>query len=379
MLGWKDIMSTSFGALHSKIDRIRSNSSFILTVARRKPQFLSRLATGAFHALVLRKPRLRFMDIAVDYACNMKCTHCSAASLGRKRDKQLTLEEYERFADLLCAEGCLIFHFTGGEPLLRQDLEDVIRAFKPERCGISIQSNGLLATRDRLKSCRDAGADIFCVSIDSGIPEEHDKFRNSPGAFNLAIKALDSARDLGYQTMISTCLSHENIDSEGFLKAVRIAEDRGIWCSINLAAPTGNWRECGSFMLTDEDQLKWREFVRNHPLTHIDLQHNWRTVGCGAIKEKLYLTAYGDVMPCPFIQISFGNLRKEGISAIRKRALKYPKFAAYWPKCLATEDREFIEVNPCYRYTDEGTLPISWETVPEFSQYMTTPIEGSGT
>lgn len=363
---------------NSKMSRIYSNATLILNVAKRKPKFLARLGAGAFRAIILRQRRLRFIDVAIDYACNMKCKHCSAVSLGRKNEDLLTKEEYAQLADQLCAEGCLIFHFTGGEPLLRRDLEDVIRSFKPERCGISIQSNGILATRERLKSCREAGADIFCVSIDSGIPAEHDAFRNSPGAFNLAKNALDNARDLGYQTMISTCLSHGSIGREGFLKAVQIAEERGIWCSINLAAPAGNWRECDEFMLTEEDQLQWREFVKKHPLMHIDLQHNWTAVGCGAIKEKLYLTAYGDIMPCPFIQVSFGNLRTENIRDIRNRALRYPKFATYWPKCLATEDREFIENNPCYHHTDSGTLPLPWKDVPEFAQYMMASIRRDG-
>ncbi|MCL2220346.1 MAG: radical SAM protein [Chitinispirillia bacterium] len=306
----------------------------------------------------------------MDYACNMKCSHCSAVTLVQTQAKQLTLDDYSRLADQLCKEGCLIFHFTGGEPLLRKDLEDIIRTFKPKRCGISIQSNGILASRVRLELLRKAGADIFCVSIDSGIPEEHDTFRNYPGAFNLAIEALDNARDLGYQTMISTCLSHANIDSEGFLKAVALAEERGIWHSINLAVPAGNWRECNEFMLTDDDQHKWREFVRRHPLCHIDLQHNWKAVGCGTVKEKLYLTAYGDIMPCPFIQVSLGSLREESIKTIRKRAMLYPKFAKYWPQCLAAEDREFIESNPCYQHNSDSVMPMPWKSVPELYKYM---------
>jgi len=352
------------------IDRALSNAVFLLNLAKRKPKFFTRLVSGGFRTIVMRQNRLRFLDVAVDYACNMKCSHCSAVHLGRWGKARLTLDEYTSLADQLCKEGCLIFHFTGGEPLLRRDLENIIKAFKPERCGISIQSNGLLADRSRLESLREAGADIFCVSIDSGIPEEHDAFRNYSGAFIKAIEAVDNAMSLGYQTMISTCLSHANMDSEGFLKAVALAEERGIWCSINLAVPAGNWRECEEFMLTEQDQRKWRVFVKEHPLCHIDLQHNWKAVGCGTVKEKLYLTAYGEVMPCPFIQVSLGNLREEDIRAIRRRAFKYPKFAKYWPQCLAAEDREFIENNPCYLLQEEIALPAPWSDVPEFAKYM---------
>ena len=354
------------------INRILSNAGVLYNLAKRKPRFMARLVYGGFCAIVLRQNRLRFMDIAVDYECNMKCSHCSAVNLsrGHKVEERLTREDYTFLADQLCKEGCLIFHFTGGEPLVRNDLEDIIQAFNSNRCGISIQSNGILATPCRLKSLREAGADIFCVSIDSGIPKEHDEFRNYPGSFKLAIEALDNAKKLGYQTMISTCLSHANIDSEGFLKVVAMAEERGIWCSINLAVPAGNWRECDEFMLTEDDQRKWREFVRKHPHCHIDLHHNWKAIGCGTVKEKLYLTAYGEVMPCPFIQVSLGNLREEELSKIRKRALLYPKFAEYGPLCLAAEDKEFIENNPCYQQDDSVVLPVSWKNVPEFARHM---------
>jgi len=363
-------MEYSFARSGFRKGRAYSNALMLLNVAQRKPKFLARLAGGWFRAVILRQQRLRFMDVAIDYACNMKCSHCSAVSLGRKKEQKLTLNDYASLADQLCNEGCLIFHFTGGEPLLRSDLEDIIRACKPECCGISIQSNGILADRKRLKSLREAGADIFCVSIDSGIPREHDEFRNYPGAYDLAVEALDNAVELGYQTMISTCLSHENIGSEGFLKAVALAEERGIWCSINLAAPAGNWRECDKFLLTEDDQRKWREFALHHPLYHIDLQHNWKNVGCGTIKEKLYLTAYGEIMPCPFIQVSLGDIRTESMRTIRERALRYPKFAEYYPKCLAAEDRYFIENNPCYRHCDKIALPVPWKDVPELAKYM---------
>jgi len=338
------------------------NFAFLRRICLRKPAFLARLVNGFFQARVLKRMRFRFMDIALDYACNMRCQHCSAHDLKRRDVPKLSVEEYERIADVLCREGCLIFHFTGGEPLLRRDLEEVIRAFKPHRCGISIQSNGLLASRRRLLSLQRAGADIFNVSIDSGVPEEHDAFRRCPGAFEKALAAVDTAIDLGYSTSVSTCISHTSLRSEGLRRIIEFTESRGIWCYFNLAVPAGNWRDCEEFLLTPEDQKEVRRLLRETPHCRIDWHSNWYRVGCGTIKEKAYLTAYGDVMPCPFIQISLGNLREENMGAIRRRALRIPEFREYYPGCLAAEVRSFIEKTPCYS-GDAGQLPVSYRDV----------------
>ena len=84
--------------------------------------------------------------------------------------------------------------------------------------------------------------------------------------------------------------------------------------------------------------------------------------GCGAVKEILYLTPYGDVLPCPFLHISLGNALEESVKVIRQRALQNPYFAVYYQKCLASTDEEFIE-----RYLSKtfeaDQLPLRWDRV----------------
>jgi molybdenum cofactor biosynthesis enzyme MoaA len=144
------------------------NADFLARVFAPKPRFVARTSLNYARATLLGERRLRFMDIAVDYECNLSCAHCSALPLKQPQGQRLSVEEYSKLARTLRDAGVVLFHFTGDEPLLRKDLEDVIAAFDPRSCGISIQSNGFPATRNRLESLRSAGADIFCVSLDSG-------------------------------------------------------------------------------------------------------------------------------------------------------------------------------------------------------------------
>lgn len=323
--------------------RFLSNAGLVSKIFVRKPRFLARTIKGFIRATLLNEHRMRFMDIAVDYACNLSCTHCSALPMQRLDEKPLSVEEYRKIADDLRREGVVLFHFTGGEPLLRKDLEEIIRAFDPDKSCISIQTNGFPATPKRLQSLRKAGVDILCVSLDSGIEKEHDDFRGRDGSYNKVLEVQRMAKDMGFVTMVSTCVSHENIRSDGLRKVISLTKEMGVSCQFNLAVPTGHWQDNLSIVLTEDDKVEVRRLLKENRHCRLDLNHNWSKVGCGAIKEKLYLNPYGDVLPCPFIQISFGNLKRESVHEVRKNALSIEQFREYWPECLAAEDRLFME------------------------------------
>ena len=323
--------------------RITSNVHFIRKVLLRKPKFLARTLVNYARATLLHDHRMRFMDIAVDYKCNLSCTHCSALPMQRTDEAPLSVDEYKTIAADLRRAGVVLFHFTGGEPLLRKDLEDIIRAFAPDKCCISVATNGLAATPKRLRSLRAAGVDFLCLSLDSGIEAEHDSFRGRDGAYKKVLDVLSLARAMGFIASVSTTVSHENIRGEGLRKLIALTKDMGIACQFNLAVPVGHWRDNASVVLTDDDQREVRRLLHENPHCRLDLYHNWSKVGCGTIKEKLYLNPYGDVMPCPFIQIAFGNVKHDTIRQIRENAFKIDQFRDYWPLCLAAEDHDFIE------------------------------------
>lgn len=339
--------------------RFISNVGLIGKVFIRKPKFLARTIANFTRATLLNEHRMRFMDIAVDYACNLSCTHCSALPMHRPGEQPLSVEEYKKIADDLRREGVVLFHFTGGEPLLRLDLEEIIRAFSPDKCCISIQSNGFPATPKRLQSLRAAGVDIFCVSLDSGIEKEHDQFRGRDGSYKKVMEVLGLAKDLGFITTVSTCVSHENIRSEGLHKVIALTKEMGISCQFNLAVPTGHWQDNTAIVLTEEDKIEVRRLLKENRHCRLDLYHNWSKVGCGTIKEKLYLNPYGDVMPCPFIQVAFGNLKHETVRNVRENAFKIEQFREYWPECLAAEDRDFMA--QVTRFSEGSKAPIYFD------------------
>jgi MoaA/NifB/PqqE/SkfB family radical SAM enzyme len=108
------------------------------------------------------------------------------------------------------------------------------------------------------------------------------------------------------------------------------------------AAPVGAWEGNKDIVLTKDD-LEYIEGLRKkHLFLRRDVDANFVERGCGAVKEAVYLTAYGDVLPCPFIHISLGNVLEEPLEKIRKRGLEIKYFNHYHKKCLAAEDRNFM-------------------------------------
>lgn len=79
------------------------------------------------------------------------------------------------------------------------------------------------------------------------------------------------------------------------------------------------------------------------PRIRRDLYPHIARVGCPAVKESLYMTAYGDICPCVFMHIAIGNIREHALRDIRKNALRLKEFTSYPSKCLAGKDYDFIK------------------------------------
>ena len=89
-----------------------------------------------------------------------------------------------------------------------------------------------------------------------------------------------------------------------------------------LAVPAGRWQDNLDILITGEDMEYIRELTKKSPYIRTDFEANFVHWGCGAMKEILYLTPYGDVLPCPFMHISFGNALDEPIATIQKHGIR---------------------------------------------------------
>ena len=338
------------------------NVVYLSKILIRKPVFFIRLVINYLTLIISPKKRpLRFVDVAITYKCNFRCKHCSSSVMFNPTKELLSPKEWGVVARKLLDAGALVINITGGEPLLRPDIYDIISAFQPFKVLVAVQTNASLITEKELIKLKKIGVDSINISIDSADPDIHDEFRNHPGAFQKTISAMDLVRKHGFNLCISYTLTHDNIKSQDRENIVALSKKYGTYLSYNLAVPIGFWSGNYLNLITKSDREYLNEILSEYPRSRTDFETTYFRRGCGAIKEKVYLTAYGEVMPCPFIQISFGNLLHESLDAIRNRAYQFKYFREYFTDCIAAENHEFILNTRCYvKEAHQFELPIPY-------------------
>ncbi len=342
------------------VQRFIDNFRFVFQ-PRRKPKLLKQIGSSYLKYLTARtfqdRP-LRNVDIALSYSCNLTCSHCSCESM-KKNAPRLNEKELMRVANEAQNLGSIYFSFTGGEPLINDDLEDIIQLFQPEKNLIGLQTNATMLDERRLKSLYKAGVDVFQVSVDSSDAEEHDTFRGMSGAHTKTMRNIDMALGRGFGVILCTTISHENIRKKSLVRLLEYSKRRSLPIVVSIACPVGRWAGNESIMLNDEDRKILHKLQKRFPHLRRDFESNYMKRGCSACVEKLYITPYGDVIPCPFVHISFGNIRKESLASIRDRMLQIDYFTRYNPVCLAGEDKDFINTYISKTFGHEA-LPINW-------------------
>jgi MoaA/NifB/PqqE/SkfB family radical SAM enzyme len=289
-----------------------------------KPIAFKNLVLSFLKAKFTKKPVLRGVDIVTNFCCNLTCSHCNIDTMIKDKSKELSLDDYRRIEKEATELGVFQYLFTGGEPLLRKDFEELVKIFKPHKRLIFVQTNAtLINTIEKAKRLRKIGVDLVNVSLDSGIEEEHDNNR-------------------GLHVIVGTVVSHTNLHSEGLHSLFEYARKTKTSIILNLAAPSGKWFNNTDILLTKEDQLYIRELVNKNPFLRLDMDSTINEYGCPAFKEKLYISPYGDVMGCTFVQVSFGNVKEKSLKEIRDKALNEDFMNKYAKRCYAAEDKEFI-------------------------------------
>lgn len=143
-----------------------------------------RLLKGA-----ISKKAPMYVQFAVSKNCDLKCRMCHAVE-SRKHENELTLAEIERLAEILAELDVGVLVLTGGEPLLRRDLPQVVEAFTSRGISVRLQTNATLATDRRVEALVAAGLKEVTISLDTLDPEKQDAINGSPGSWLRIMRGL---------------------------------------------------------------------------------------------------------------------------------------------------------------------------------------------
>ena len=161
--------------------------------------------------------------------CNLACSHCYSRS-GPDRDTapELTTREALALIDDFVAMGVPLILFSGGEPLLREDIWELARHAAQKGIKMALSTNGTLITAAIARKIKESGIEYAGISLDGAGPATHDRFRNAPGAFERSIAAFSHCRDAGVRCGVRITLTQENCGELGALvdRALAIGASR---------------------------------------------------------------------------------------------------------------------------------------------------------
>ena len=265
-------------------------------------------------------------QVAVTARCPQRCPVCyNRDRAGRPLDDQ----ELRAAIEDLIASGVVWLGLTGGEPLLRSDLPDLV-ALGRGRCAVKLFTTGMGMTRDRAAALRDAGLSSVSVSIDHPDESANDVRRGFPGAWRAALDAIgDCLAAGGVHVGISAVLTRSEIrHPEEIDRLLAFAAAQGVhelWLSEAKPTVASLWRE--DVVLTEDErrsvadyQDRWNARIRaGHPgptLNYLGHFEGAEQFGCNAGRKMVYVDPFGEVCPCVFTPFSLGNLRDRPLRAI---------------------------------------------------------------
>lgn len=187
--------------------------------------------------------------------CNLSCTHCySKSGPGRTNEGELSTAEALKVIDDLADMGVPLILFTGGEPLIREDIWELARHAHNRGLKMALSTNGTLITTGIARRIKESGIEYAGISLDGAKAETHDRFRNSPGAFEQTKKAFAACNEAGLRCGVRVTLTKVNCSELDALVDLSISLGASRFCLYWLV-PTGRGSDSYAQLQLDQDEV----------------------------------------------------------------------------------------------------------------------------
>lgn len=344
----------------------------------------------------------------VTRACDLACVHCRASAQPERHPMELSTEEGEHLIDEIAALRVPVFVLTGGDPIKRPDLFELIGHARQVGVRVSLTPSATpLLTREIVFRLKEAGLARLAVSMDGACAATHDAFRGMNGSFARTLDAVRWANDAGLPVQINTTFSRRNIGEIDAIVA-RMEQLRITLWSVFFLVPTGRGKLNDLLSAEEFEQVfaKLYELSRtaSFDIKTTEAQHYRRYLlqrraaerrmgTADATPEKLpdtigraprglndgkgfvFISHLGEVFPSGFLPVSAGNIRRQPLAAIYRYSplfLELRNPAKLEGKCGACEFKQIcggsrarayaltgnpLAEEPCCSYVPRGYVP----------------------
>ena len=265
---------------------------------------------------------------AVTDRCPFDCWYCSNA--GKEEKKDLSTNEAKEIIGKLQDAGLSCIGFSGGEPLVREDIVELIKAVDDRSYSI-LFTTGYGMTQEKGFELKNAGLHALVVSLDSHIKEDQNKSKNNSGAFETAVNAVKYSVKAGIYTALNMVISKEMLLSDEKNEYLKFAGELGV-NEVRILEPS----PCGKLFLKEFERFSegdrniirgFQYRINKDPASPKIMAYAHATsdgiFGCGAGIYHMHVTAKGEVTPCDLVQVAAGNLLKESFPEIMRRMREF--------------------------------------------------------
>src|SRR5579862_1517476 len=347
----------------------------------------------------------------VTQSCDLACKHCRAAAQPIAHPDQLSTAEGKALIDQIAEMHIPIFVFTGGDPLKRPDLYELIRYCDEKGVKVAVTPSATpLLTRDAIFKMKEAGVVRLGISLDGSCPEIHDKFRGLPGAWARTIQAVEWANEAGIPIQVHTTIRRHNANDLDDL--CNLFEKLAIFMwNVFFLVPVGRGQlgdllsgeefeqvfgkiyelsHRVNFQIKTTEAMHYRRYLLQHNLEERRMGHgsghpggmkpagyepgtptadaqsrtaSWTTRRVNDGKGFMFISHVGNVYPSGFLPIHAGNIRETPLAEIYRNA---PIFKALRDtgrlegKCGACEYKEICGGSRARAYALTGD-PLTQE------------------
>ncbi len=279
----------------------------------------------------------------VTQACDLACLHCRASAIACRNPLELTTDEGYRLLDEIRSFGDPLVVFTGGDPLKRSDLFDLLRRSVAIGLRTTVTPSATpLLTGEAIDSFHEYGVARMAVSLDGPDEASHDRFRQVRGSFERTVFALDHARRIGLATQINTTVTRHNQNRLREVADLVSRFDARLW-SVFFLVVTG--RAARTDDLSAEEYEQVFQFLYETSLSApfdiktTEAQHYRRyaaqrkkaggataggrggdiisrQAGINDGKGFVFISHTGEIFPSGFLPLSAGNVRRDSLADV---------------------------------------------------------------
>ena len=283
--------------------------------------------------------------------CNLKCEHCYLDA-GGKDVRRLSTEGFADRSELNTAQCKTIIDqiadfapealtiLTGGEPLLRRDILEIIKYGSEKELWVVCGTNGVLITENLARILKESGLRGLSLSLDALDPELHDRFRGVNGAWENTVNGAKVLNHSGLSFIVQTTVGKHNFEEIETIADFAYQEMGAKVFNLYFLVPTGR----GQFV-SDISPDQYNEVLKT--LSHIQKKYEGKMVtnakcaphymkhlyeedpdsrflksftggagGCPAGTQYMGIRPNGDMTPCPYLPVFGGNLQKQSMAEI---------------------------------------------------------------